>query len=147
MADPTEFHQHSIRVRYAKCDSLGYLHHSKYFDYLEEARTEALRAQGYRYRDMEAEGVFFVVAKLSCRYLRPIRYDDLVTVHTRIERFTRTRIDHAYKVMRDDALMAEATTTLACVGRDGQPIVMPDKIWSIHQQSKQRRRDRASARQ
>jgi acyl-CoA thioester hydrolase len=142
MADPSEAHEHTVRVRYAECDAMGYLHHARYFEHIEEARTAALRDRGFRYRDLEADGVFFVVVKLACRYHRPIRYDDLITVLTSIERFTRTRVDHAYQILRDGQIMADANTTLACVGRDGRPIIMPDRIWSIHQSAKPRRRDR-----
>ncbi len=138
MSDGPEAFEHQIRVRYAECDSMGYLHHARYLEYLEEARTEALRAQGYRYRDLEREGVFFVVAKLSCRYRLPIRYDDVVTVRTTIERFTRTRIDHAYEFLVDGRTTSEANTTLACVGRDGKLRVMPDRLWSIRQRVRPR---------
>lgn len=137
-----EVHEHTIRVRYAECDAMGFLHHARYFEYLEEARTEALRARGVRYRDLEAAGVRYVVAKLSCRYHRPILYDDLVVIHTSVERFSRTRIDHAYRLLCDGALMSEAWTTLACIGSDGKPRVMPDHIWSMGQVSKPRRRNR-----
>ncbi len=135
-------HEHVIRVRYAECDQMGVLHHGNYAAFLEEARTEALRDQGFAYRDLETEGVFFVVAKMSTRYMKPIRYDDLVTVRTVVERFTRTRIDHLYELLVDRELKATATTTLACVGRDGKPMVMPDRIWSIQQTARKRRRDR-----
>ena len=139
MTDSQKDHEHVIRVRYAECDAMGFLHHAKYAEYLEEARTEALRVQGFRYRDLEAEGVLFVVAKMSIRFFKPIRYDDEVTVVASIERFTRTRIDHAYRILCDGELKSEATTTLACIGRNGKPQVMPDHIWSIHQESKPRR--------
>ncbi len=140
-AEAKSHHEHSIRVRYAECDAMGYLHHARYFVFIEEARTEALRAQGVRYRDLEREGVFFVVAKLACRYIRPIGYDDVVLIHTSIERFTRTRIDHNYLLYCDGELKSEATTTLACVGRDGSPIVMPDRIWDLQQRARPRRGD------
>ncbi len=142
MIESSDVHEHAIRVRYAECDAMGYLHHARYLEYLEEARTEALRVRGFRYRDLEADGVFFVVARLSCRYHRPIRYDDVVTIQTSIDRFSRTRIDHAYRMLCDGELRYEAATTLACVGHDGRPRVMPDHLWSIHQESKPRRRDR-----
>ncbi|MEE9296092.1 MAG: thioesterase family protein [Phycisphaerae bacterium] len=142
MGGSSDVHEHEIRVRYAECDAMGFLHHAKYFEYIEEARTEALRARGIRYRDLEAEGVLFVVAKLSCRFFKPIAYDDVVTVQTSIERFTRTRIDHSYRLLCDGELKSEAATTLACIGRDGRPRVMPDHIWSIHQETKPRRRGR-----
>ncbi|MCH7701615.1 MAG: acyl-CoA thioesterase [Planctomycetes bacterium] len=120
----------TIRVRYSECDSMGYLHHGRYFDYLEVARLELLRAHGVRYRDCEAEGVFFVLAKLSCRYLRPIRNDDQVVVRVWIQRITGARIDHAYEMEVDGVKTTEASTTLACVGRDGKPRPMPGYFWT-----------------
>ncbi|HEY3243519.1 MAG TPA: hotdog domain-containing protein, partial [Phycisphaerae bacterium] len=74
-------------------------------------------------------GVFFVVYKLACRYHAPIRYDDVVTVVTRVERVTRTRVDHSYTILRDGVRLCEASSTLACVGRDGRPILMPEHLW------------------
>ena len=118
-----------FRVRYAECDGMGYLHHAKYFEYFEHARTELLRRSGVRYRDLEADGVGFVVYRAACKYLRPIRYDDLVIVTVCVERVSRTRVEHAYQIHCEGELMTEATTTLACVGRDGRPILMPDKLW------------------
>lgn len=119
-----------FRVRYAECDGMGYLHHAKYWEYFEHARTELLRRRGVRYRDLEAEGVLFVVYKAACQYILPIRYDDLVTVRVQVERITRTRVDHSYEVTRDGAKTCEATSTLACVGRNGRPIVMPEALWA-----------------
>jgi len=132
MADPASTSgsiEVAIRVRYAECDAMGYLHHARYWDYFEQARTELLRSAGVRYRDLEAAGVFFVVYRCTCTYKRPIRYDDLVTVRVTVSRLTRTRIDHVYQVFRDGELCCEAGTTLACVGRDGRPIVMPESLW------------------
>jgi acyl-CoA thioester hydrolase len=111
---------------------MGYLHHAKYWEYFEHARTELLRQNGFRYRDLEAEGVCFVVYKASCTYLLPVRYDDLVTVAVTVDRITRARVDHSYAVARDGQRVCHAWTTLACVGRDGRPRLMPDPLWSRH---------------
>ncbi len=119
-----------FRVRYAECDAMGYLHHAKYWEYFEHARTELLRRNGFRYRDLEAAGTLFVVYKAACKYLVPIRYDDLVEVTVTVERTTRTRVDHSYLIAHDGERTSEATTTLACVGLDGRPILMPDNLWS-----------------
>lgn len=123
-------HRCEFRVRYAECDAMGYLHHAKYWEYFEHTRTELLRQNGFRYRDLESEGTLFVVYKAACRYIRPIRYDDLVFVTATVARITRTRVDHTYEIHRDGELTCEASTTLACVGRDGQPRLMPEKLWS-----------------
>lgn len=125
---PVNACQVQIRVRYAECDAMGYLHHARYWEYFEQARTELLRANGVRYRDLEAAGVYFVLYRCSCKYRQPVRYDDLVTVCVSTTRQTRTRIDHAYRILRDGDLCCEAATTLACVGPDGRPIIMPEQL-------------------
>ncbi len=119
----------NIRVRYAESDPMGYLHHSKYFEYFEMGRTELLRLAGFRYRDLEARGFFFVVARVECRFLAPARYDDELMLVTRIERMTRARIDHAYELRRGETVLCQAKTTLACVDRDGKLIPVPDEFF------------------
>ncbi len=126
---PGESTSIEIRVRYAECDAMGYLHHARYWEYFEQARTERLRMNGFRYRDLEAQGCFFVVYKAAIRYLLPIRYDDLVRVTVTVTRVTRTRVDHTYTVSREGQHACEASTTLACVGRDGRPQLMPAALW------------------
>ena len=55
-----------IRVRYAECDPMGVAHHTAYPVWFEMGRTEFLRqGSGVRYRDLEAEEIYFAVAKLA----------------------------------------------------------------------------------
>jgi len=120
----------NIRVRYVEVDPMGALHHSRFWVYFEMGRTELLRRGGVRYADLEKAGVFFVVAKCAARYLAPARYDDELTLTTRITRTGAARIDHAYELKRaaDGLLLATAETTIACVDRDGQIIAIPEFV-------------------
>lgn len=118
-----------FRVRYAECDAMGLLHHAKYWEYFEDARTELLKRNGFRYRDLETQGVLFVVYKASCKYIAPIYYDDVVRVTVTVTRVTRARVDHSYVVSREGEVVTQADSTLACVGRDGRPRLMPDDLW------------------
>lgn len=120
-----------IRVRYAETDAMGYLHHAQYFVYFEMGRTELLRLAGIRYRDMEERGLFYVVSKLECRFLAPARYDDELTLLTRTDRLTRVRVDHEYELRCGDTRLTEARSTLALVGRDGRPTLLPDDLYDI----------------
>jgi acyl-CoA thioester hydrolase len=115
-----------IRVRYAETDRMGLLHHANYLVYFEQARTELLRAQGYTYKDLEDQGFLLVLTKVEVRYRRPALYDDLLTIRTIVERTTAVRIDHRYEVLRDNTLLAEGSSTLACIDREGHPQALPD---------------------
>ena len=116
----------TIRVRYAETDRMGLLHHANYLVYFEQARTELLRSLGHSYRDLEDQGYLLVLTRIEVRYRRPARYDDLLTVRTTVVRTTAVRIDHRYEVFGDGQLVAEGTSTLACVDRTGRPQLLPD---------------------
>ena len=77
-------HEIEIRVRYSETDAMGFLHHSNYFNYYEMGRTELFRSQGGDYRQMEADGRYFVVVSLEAKYRHPARYDDLLKLVTRL---------------------------------------------------------------
>ena len=129
-------HEMQIRVRYAETDQMGLVHHSKYFVYFEMGRTELLRQTGLTYRELEAEGVYLVIAKASCRFKAPARYDDVLTLETWVERATRIRIDHAYRLWRDEKrqLVAEASTTLGCVDISGDLRQLPPRLLDLIEQ-------------
>lgn len=74
--------QTKIRVRYAETDQMGVVYHSNFFPYFESARAESIRELGFTYVDMEKMGVIMPVVDVHCRYLRPAKYDDLLTIKT-----------------------------------------------------------------
>ena len=115
----------TVRVRYAETDRMGLLHHANYLVYFEQGRTELLRALGYSYKDLEDQGYLLVLTKVEVKYKSPARYDDLLTLRTTVLRTTAVRIDHHYELLRDGLLLAEGTSTLACVDRDGRVQALP----------------------
>jgi len=121
----------AIRVRYAESDPMGYLHHSRFFEYFEMGRTELLRQAGVSYRDLEARDVLFAVVKVECRFKSPGYYDDELVLRTTIDRMTRARIDHSYVLRRGETILCEANTTLACIDRRGGLIPIPDELYDL----------------
>jgi acyl-CoA thioester hydrolase len=124
-------HEIYIRVRYVEADPMGYLHHSNYFTYFEMGRTELFRSSGGNYREIEESGLFFVVTKLECRFLAPARYDDELTLSTKISRSTMAKLEHEYELRRGDAILTTAKSVLACVDSTGRVQRMPDSIVDI----------------
>ena len=127
---PAMKHEHTItfRVRYPETDAMGFVHHSRYLQYFEMGRVELLRSLGHSYADLERAGVLFVVVRAEVRYKSPARYDDELSLTTRIEKQTHVRIDHTYELRRDQTLLAEGNTTIACVDRDGNLRQIPEEF-------------------
>ncbi len=71
-----------IRIHYALTDQMGVVYHGRYAQFYEIGRTESIRNLGFTYKDMEAMGILLVVVELHTKFLRPAKYDDLITVIT-----------------------------------------------------------------
>ncbi len=113
-----------VRVRYSECDPMNVAHHSAYPVWMEIARVEMLRQRGTAYRELEERGIFFVVARLSIRYRRPAKYDDILQVRVSRLPSAGVKVDHEYEIHRGRELIATAETTIVCVDRQGklQPV-------------------------
>lgn len=92
----------NIRVRYADTDQMGYVYYGNYARYYEIGRVEALRSLGFHYREMEASGVMMPVYENRSRYLRPARYDDLLTIRVTIREMPTARIGFHYDIFNHD---------------------------------------------
>lgn len=121
---------------------MGVAHHASFVPWLEMARTEALRASGRTYAQMEASGVFLVVTKLEVSYRRPARYDDVLRIVCGARVAGRARLEHRYLVelaqagdgnehRLNDQPLARATTELACVDASGRPSPLPEWLIGI----------------
>lgn len=86
----------TIRVRYGETDQMGYVYYGRYAEYYEVGRTDLLRGLGLSYKGFEDEGIMLPVAEMKIRYMRPARYDDLLTVVTRLEDLPTARIRFVY---------------------------------------------------
>lgn len=71
-----------IRIHYALTDQMGVVYHGHYAQFYEIGRGESIRELGYTYKDIEAMGIIMPVVDIHSRFLRPAKYDDLITVKT-----------------------------------------------------------------
>lgn len=121
-------HEIQVRVRYSETDAMGFLHHGNYVNYFEIGRIELNRALGGDYRAVEESGFFLVVVKLEIRYASPARFDDLLTLKTKVASITPAKFLHEYELKRDDTIIATGKSTLACVDRSGSVRRIPDEV-------------------
>jgi acyl-CoA thioester hydrolase len=82
-----------IRIHYALTDQMGVVYYGHYAQFYEIGRTEAIRQIGYTYKEIEAMGIIMPVVDIHSRFLRPAKYDDLITVKTTLKELpTNSRI-------------------------------------------------------
>ena len=122
-----------IRVRYAETDQMGYVYYGNFAAYYEVARTEAFRSLGIQYKQMEKDGVMMPVLEMRTKYIRPARYDDLLTVKMILRtKPTGARILFEYEVLNEakELLTLGETTMVFVAMQTGRPIPVPQDILS-----------------
>lgn len=80
-----------VRVRYAETDQMNIVYYGNYAQYFEVGRVEAIRQLGLSYKDLEATGIIMPVIEFTAKFLRPARYDDLLTVRSTVRELP---VDH-----------------------------------------------------
>ena len=129
-----EFHDTTLRVRYAETDQMGVVYHANYLIWFEVGRVELMRAMGFEYKAMETEDdCHIVVAEAHCRYEKPAQYDEVLRVRTRIAEWRNRIVKFSYEIFRstDDILLATGYTTHVICGRNGRPKALPPKYRDV----------------
>ena len=125
-------HTVTVRVRYGETDQMGVVYHPNYFLYFETGRTELLRASGVAYSELEKAGVFLVVTEASCSYKSAARYDEDLTVLTRVDHVGKATVGFSYRVLGPSGtLLAEGRTVLASVDAAKSPVRLPRRVTEL----------------
>jgi acyl-CoA thioester hydrolase len=131
-------HTVSIRVRYAETDQMGVVYYANYFVWFEIGRVELMRSLGFDYREIEEQAQCFLpVVEANCRYKAPARYDDLLTLETRVLNQRTSMIRFGYRLLREmpsrtdeqvPVLLAEGETVHVVVDRAMQKTALPERF-------------------
>lgn len=128
-------HEHTIRVRYAETDQMGFVYYGNYGMYYEVARVEALRNLGLTYKSFEDRGILMPVLENWSKYIRPARYDDLLKISVFIRHLPRKRVTFEYEITnQEQELIHVGRTTLVFMRKeDGKTIKVPDEMLALLQ--------------
>lgn len=94
---------------------MGIVHHSNHFQYFEMGRVDWLRKRGVTYAEWAARGTHLPVVEATARYRTPARFDDLLVVETTLVELRSHSLRFGYRLLRDQTLLAEGETRLACI--------------------------------
>jgi acyl-CoA thioester hydrolase len=131
-------HEYQFRVAYPDTDRMGTVHHANYVKYYETARWELLRSIGLPYSDLEAAGVMCPVIRMSFKFIKTTRYDELLTIRTTLKQVEGARIWFTYKLYNEKLeLINKAETELVFVGTDDwKPLNTPELLLNAIQKHK-----------
>ncbi|MCA6069750.1 MAG: acyl-CoA thioesterase [Endomicrobium sp.] len=99
-----------IRVSYADTYQMGMVYYANYLTFFERDRTELLRSIGLEYKTTEERGVYLPVLHAECKYISPAKYDDIITIETKLYEITVASITCSYEVKCDEKLLVTGKT-------------------------------------
>jgi len=130
LAITPEVYETKLRVRYAETDQMGVVYHANYIVWFEVGRVEMLRQLGFTYSEMEKQDeTHIAVVDVRCRFKAPARYDEVITLRTRLLNVRKSLLHFGYEVLRDEdgALLAEGETIHIVVDSGFKRIPLPQK--------------------
>ena len=99
------------KVRFYETDLMGIAHHSNHIRWFECGRCEYLKRAGLDLLALFDEGYSYPIKSVSCEYIEPIHFDDVITIETTLTKLSRAQMVFSYRIVREDGvLMATGTS-------------------------------------
>ncbi|TDG00723.1 acyl-CoA thioesterase [Paenibacillus piri] len=129
---PSPWFEHTIRVRYQETDRMGVVYHTNYLNWFEIGRTELIRSLGMPYSRIEEDGLLLPLIDAHMQFKLPAKYDDLISIRTRMEQFTHVRLHFESEIRRDGELLVSGSTKHVWVNRDWKPARIDKKAPELY---------------
>jgi len=124
----------AIRVRYAETDAMGIVHHASYIIYFEEGRTGYSRERGHDYAAFEQSGLYLTVTEVNARYLKPAKYDQLLTLYCWITTMKSRSLLFNYEIVNAESgdLLVTGFSKHFCITHEGRVARLPEtwRAWA-----------------
>lgn len=124
-------HEFQKRVRYGETDQMGYLYYGHYPAYYEIGRVEMLRSLGMTYKSMEDDlGIMMPVMSLQMRYVRPARYDELITIRTSLRKMPDKFITFHVELFNEAGELVNGGSVKLCFVaiKTNKTVMIPDEL-------------------
>ncbi len=122
-------HQFDLRVYYEDTDFGGIVYYANYLKFIERARSEWVRELGIDQIALkDQQKIVFAVRRVEANYLAPARFEDELTVFTRVLSSSPARLKLNQIVRRGEVKLFEAIVTLVALGPSGAPVRLPEPL-------------------
>jgi acyl-CoA thioester hydrolase len=121
--------QYGLRVYYEDTDLAGIVYYANYLKFIERGRTEWVRSLGVDQAALKREeGVVFAVRRVEADYLKPAKFDELLTVTTDLVEVGGARIVLNQAVLRGEERLFQARVVLVCLSDAGAAVRVPADV-------------------
>lgn len=121
------------RVYWEDTDAGGVVYHAQYLAFLERARTEWMRAQGYGQEFLRQKyGVVFAVRAMQLDFLKPARLDDALDVGAGLQECRRASAIFTQAIRRGGDVLLTAQVRVASLDAESfRPHPIPPPLYDL----------------
>ncbi|MGP4075197.1 acyl-CoA thioesterase [Halobacillus sp. K22] len=100
-----------IQVRYQETDMMGVVYHANYLIWFEIGRTAFIEELGFKYSEIEKQGVVSPVVDANISFKHPVRYGNEALVKTWVDEYDGLRVTYGYEIVHGDGRLAVSGQT------------------------------------
>lgn len=115
-------------VRWRDMDAFEHVNNASYLGYIEEARVRWFKSLS---EDWAGEAAAPILAAVTLNYRRPIEWPETLRVELLVERIGNKSLTLGHRILAAgdaDTVYCDGNTVLVWVNRDGQSVMLPDKV-------------------
>lgn len=124
-----------VEVRYAETDQMGVVYHANYLVWCEIGRTKLMEDIGFKYSQMEKDGIVSPVINLQLSYKFPTKYGETVEVRTWVDSYNSVKVIYGYEIVNEAGrICVTGTSEHVCVKKESfRPISIRRKFPAWHE--------------
>src|SRR5699024_2825249 len=78
---------------------MGIVHHANYLVWFEIGRTKYMESIGFKYAEVEEDGLLLPVLNVNVSYKKPVKYGDKVSINTALNKYNGVKTHFYYEVV------------------------------------------------
>jgi YbgC/YbaW family acyl-CoA thioester hydrolase len=118
-----------LKVRFCELDPYGHVNHSRYVQYFEAGRVEALAEVGMGLDVLQdLDDLTLVVVEITTRFLASAELGDELLVESGLSHVGRVKATWLQRVTRGDELIATQRMVSGSLSTAGKPVRFPPRL-------------------
>ncbi len=118
-----------LRIHVEDTDFTGLVFHPHYLNFMERARSEWLRSEGFGIEWQKKHHISFVVHSVTMQFIKPAKLHHLVEVVSSVKKIGAASLvleQYLREASEHSTILCKAEIKLACVNNDFKPSPMPE---------------------
>ena len=121
--------KYNLKVYYEDTDFGGIVYHANYLKYFERARSELIYSMGYSNKKLlDKFNILIAVKTCNVDFKKPVKFEDKITVFTKIKSNTLTTITMSQVIKRKSDILCDAEIKLVSLNKLGFLCSIPNKL-------------------